>query len=182
MNKIELSPQILAGLYPSSLVLADENIPAAAGQQMDRAAIAPPSKTKTADTTAVEWKTLGGNKKNILIAVNYPGTAFLPDNELAFLTNMLSACKLSLDDVSIINIAPYKLFNYKDLIGHYKSNKVFLFGIEPADFGLPVSFPAFQVQSFSGCTYLFAPTLEESKDDKLLKSKLWVCLQRIFAI
>jgi len=59
---------------------------------------------------------------------------------------------------------------------------VFLFGLNPIDFGLPVGFPQFQVQTVAGCTFLYAPAIEESRTDKLLKSKLWVSLRSIFGI
>jgi hypothetical protein len=184
MNNLELSPALLAALYSSSLVIMDSpgsaTVPVTAAAQ-------PAEETKKEpvikeDDRQLEWNTLGDNNKKILVAVNYADAKHLPDDELSFLTNMLTACKLSLADVMIINLYHHKGFVYKDLLNHAKSNKVFLFGIEPVDFGLPMSFPIFQVQSFSGVTYLFAPSLAENRQDKLLKSKLWVCLQRIFAI
>jgi len=171
LNHIDLSSSLIADLYRSSLV--DTNEPSSK----------PKLRTIVSDHhTNNEWKHLGENKKNILIVVDYADTVYLPDKELSFLTNMLSACKLSLADVAIVNRNNYKEKEYKELLVYFKSRIVFLFGIEPSSFGLPVSFPHFQIQPFAKATFLFAPSLEEHKKDELLKSKLWVCLRRIFAI
>ncbi|MEO8405742.1 MAG: hypothetical protein ABI480_14135 [Chitinophagaceae bacterium] len=129
-----------------------------------------------------EWKYLGDNKKNILIAVNYPGISHLPDEELIFLTNILAACKLDLGDIAIVNIANTTQASYKDYYSFFKSKIIILFGIYPLSFGLPVDFPPFQVQSVAGSTFLHSPSLGECRQDTLIKSKLWVCLRRIFGI
>jgi len=166
LNTIQLPASAIADLYHLSLIETDE--------------IA--VKTGTTVIASGDDKYLGENKKNILVIVDYTAVLFLPDEELSFLTNMLTACKLSLADVVIVNMNKYKEKNYKELISNFKSRIVFLFGIEPASFGLPVSFPHFQIQPFTNATFLFTPSLKECENDALLKSKLWVCLRRIFAI
>jgi len=127
-------------------------------------------------------KSLGSNHQHILILVNYPDAPILPDDELAFLTKMLEACKLSLADVAIVNRHNYPTATPKDYLNQFNSKTVFLFGMDPLSFGLPVSFPAFQVQAVAKTKYLFTPPLEERLKDPLFKSKLWVSLQRIFGI
>jgi hypothetical protein len=142
----------------------------------------PDAVTSISENPGSKWKYLGANQKNILVMVDYPDTVHLPDEELSFLTSMLTACKLSLADVVIINRNNYKETPYKELISHFKSKIIFLFGVDPVSFGLPVSFPHFQVQPFANASFLYAPPLEERKKDELLKSKLWVSLRRIFGI
>jgi len=166
LNDIQLPVSTIAELYHLSLI-EDNEVLVHAG-----------TNTSAPDT----HKYLGDNKKNILIAVDYADVVFLPDEELSFLTKLLAACKLSLADVAIVNRNNHKEKNYKELVLTFKSRIVFLFGIEPASFGLPVSFPHFQIQPFSNATFLFAPTLDQCNKDALLKSKLWVCLRRIFVI
>ena len=166
LNNIQLPASAIADLYHFSLIETDE-IAITTGATV---------------IASGEDKYLGENKKNILVIVDYTAVMFLPDEELSFLTNMLTACKLSLADVVIVNINKYKEKNYKELISNFKSRIVFLFGIEPVSFGLPVSFPHFQIQPFANATFLFTPSLKEYENDALLKSKLWVCLRRIFAI
>jgi hypothetical protein len=176
LNDIQLPASAIAELYRSSLIETNETPVKIETSET-------PVKVKPVISTKVDvGKYLGENKKNILVVVDYSDAVYLPDEELSFLTNMLVACKLSLADVAIINRNNYKEANYKELVTRFKSRIVFLFGVDPVSFGLPLSFPHFQVQPFANATFLFSPALEEYKNDKLLKSKLWVCLQRIFVI
>lgn len=179
LNDLQLSPEIIARLYPSSLIATDSSV---SDQTLKPGNMAPVKKTKVEPASEAALKSLGNNHKNILIVVNYTELVHLPDEELSFLTNMLAACKLSLDDVAIINQNNYKETSYKDVLNRFQSRNVFLFGVDPLAFGLPVSFPHFQVQNVAGCTFLFAPSLKENRTDKLIKSKLWLSLRSIFGI
>jgi hypothetical protein len=169
LNHIHLPPAVITDLYRTSLIEANET-----------PVIVKSDRLQT--TAPVPGKHLGENQKNILIVVDYTDAVYLPDEELSFLTGMLTACKLSLADVAIVNRNNCKEISYKELMANFKSKIVFLFGVDPVSFGLPVNFPHFQVQSFANATFLFSPALEEPKNDKLLKSKLWVCLRHIFGI
>lgn len=133
-------------------------------------------------TAAPERKSLGQNAKNILILVNNPGITFLPDDELAFLTQMLQACKLSLADIALLNLQQYQQTAYTDILEQFGSKTVFLFGIEPTQWGLPINFPAFQIQQFDNRRFLHSPGLGEMMGDKLLKTKLWAGLKTIFGL
>ena len=180
LNDLHLTPNIIAALYPSSLINLDK---ADVIQQSKPIQPLSAEITRESDKTIeTGWKFLGNNQKNILIVVDYNNSVHLPDEELNFLTNMLAACKLSLGDVAIVNKNSYKENGYKHFLAEFKSKIIFLFGVEPFDFGLPVSFPYFQVQSVAGCTFLYTPTLDEQRNDALLKSKLWVSLRIIFDI
>jgi len=180
MNDLKLSSNIIAALYPSSLVNLDKTDIILQTQPIQP--IAGEISKEPQLSIETNWKYLGSNQKNILIVVNYDAVVHLPDEELGFLTNMLAACKLSLGDVAIVNWNTYKKNDYKEFLTYFKSQIVFLFGVEPADFGLPVSFPFFQVQSVANCTFLYTPVLQEQRTDALLKSKLWVSLRNIFGI
>jgi hypothetical protein len=172
LNNIQLTPSLVAELYKN--VLVDSGKP-------EEESVHP---IKTAPTLATEQageNFLGANQKNILIIVQHISISYLPDDELNFLTTILSACNLTLADVAIVNIGNTSP-DYKTLLDRFKSRVVFLFGPPPAAIGLPIDFPTFQVQAFSKATFLFAPSLAECAADKLLKSKLWVCLKRIFVI
>lgn len=175
INNISLPATLVADLYPSSLV--DLGKMRAETETALPPAESGPSRT---DKPATAWKSLGNNQKNILVVVNNNGIAFLPDNELTFLTGILGACKLSLDDVAIFNFQNHPGIAFKELMNHFKSKIVLLFDTEPAAFGLPMSFPHYQLQPFSGNTFLYSPSLKELENDRVEKSKLWVCLKRLF--
>ena len=41
------------------------------------------------------YKILGNHNRKITILVNAPGSPFLPDNQLSFLTKILEACRMN---------------------------------------------------------------------------------------
>ena len=176
LNSINLPASVIADLYHSSLIETGKTDKKFYPDTISETKITPDQKENSA------WKYLGENKKNILIIVNYPDAVYLPDDDLIFLTGILGACKLGIGDVAIVNFNNHSEASYKELIGYFKSKYVFLFGVEPAAFDLPISFPHFQLQSFDNHSFLFSPALKELENDKLLKSKLWVCLKKALAL
>ncbi|OSZ80407.1 hypothetical protein CAP36_03900 [Chitinophagaceae bacterium IBVUCB2] len=171
LNNIELSGTMVADLYQSSLV--DGTV------AKEKAAVLSVS-AKPIGEENITWKSLGNNQRNILIIVKSSDAVYLPDNELDFLTGILGACKFSLADVAIVNLAGYPDASYKELTTFFKSKIVLLFDIEPANFGLPMSFPHYQLQPFANNSFLYSPSLKNLENDKVEKSKLWVCLKRLF--
>lgn len=175
INHISLNATVVANLYANTLIATNETPPA-------KPVAAPPSEAgpERTDKPDTAWKSLGDNQKNILLMVNTPDVVFLPDNDLTFLTGILGACKLTLADVAILNLHNNPEIVYKELITHFKAKVVLLFDVEPAAFGLPMSFPHYQIQPFSGSSFLYSPSLKELENDRVEKSKLWVCLKRLF--
>jgi hypothetical protein len=131
------------------------------------------------------YKFLGKNGKKITIVVQSPGVAFLPDNQLAFLTKILEACRMNIGDVAIVNTATTPV-NIGALRQQLEPAVVLLFGLEPTSIKLPINFPVFKIQPYDSCSYLSAPPLtqlvRQSEESKLLKSKLWVCLKSLFNV
>lgn len=173
INSISLPGSVLATLYPNTLVETGETQPGSPELGVR------PTATEPANTT---WKWLGENQKRILVAVHYTNAVHIPDNELQFLTKMLSACALSLADVAIVNISNQPHDTYKEILPQFNSKVALLFDIEPAAFGLPMNFPFFQIQPFATCSFLYAPALSILESDQVQKSKLWVSLRRLFNI
>jgi len=177
LNHIELPASVVAGLYRDSLIDTNE-MPA-----KPRPAAIPVQAGTTADPVEEKiapWKFLGNNGKQILIIVENEETSGLPDKDLGFLTEILGACKLNLADVAIVNLANHPGASYKELTAFFKSRIVLLFAVEPAAFGLPMNFPHYQIQAFANNSFLFSPSLKELGNDRVEKSKLWVCLKRLF--
>lgn len=182
LNNIQLNSAQLAQLYRTSLVeqtaseqrktLVEKTTSQGIDEALDQVTV----------SLKNEWKFLGENKKNVLLVVRYPDATYLPDNQLNFLVSILGACKLSLADIAILNLANSPIDTYNGVFDHFKSRVTVLFGITAEQFGMPVSFPEFQVQAFNNCTFLHGPTLEMLESDKVLKSKLWVCLRRMFGV
>jgi len=125
---------------------------------------------------------LGNNRSKVIIVVENNEAAFLPDNQLNFLLGILSACKLIMEDVAIINIYINKAITYKAITLELKAEKIILFGVTPAQLHLPVEFPSYQIQQYNNQTYVTAAMLADIESDKTEKTKLWNCLKQIFAI
>lgn len=205
LTNINLPGFVIADLYRHSLIEPEESMPKpetenpglpeqavkpqTAPQQVGRAGEMPPVIQPVAESKPVPppepaaYKTLGNNKKQISIVVNSPNDVFVPEADLQFLTKMLGACKLNMADVAIVNhaTAPVTIDKLKVQL---QPKSLLLFGVEPADIQLPISFPSFKEQPYAGTTYLLTPSLgalnQETEDAKLLKRKLWDCLKRMF--
>jgi hypothetical protein len=177
LNNIQLSPQLLADLYGRFLVESPGSVATVSSR-----ASAVPDQAPIEEPVAPAWRYLGENKKHILLVVHADGVPFVDDASLHFLTSILTACKLSLADTAVLNLANSPARGYKEVQSHFKPAYTILFGISPEQFEMPLSFPEFQVQPFNHCVYLHTPALDALESDKLLKSKLWVCLKKMFAI
>ena len=84
INHIKLPASVVADLYHSSLIEADEKPVDQVTEVHDE--------NKPAGLPV--WKWLGENNKNILVIVSYPDAVHLPDNELAFLTGILGCLQI----------------------------------------------------------------------------------------
>jgi hypothetical protein len=173
LNDIQLTPSLLAELYGSTLIFDEKSSPDPTVEIQEMHV----QEVKTGEVK----KSLGGNKKNITIVVQYPGYPVIPDHDLGFLSGILLACKLGLDDVIVANLTQFEN-GYQDIKNEFRPRIICMFGVTPADLDLPMVFPEFQVQSYAGQTLLSSPSLPALENDKVLKSKLWVSLRRLFNI
>lgn len=178
LNNIELNPQLLAELYTNKLVGdIDVQIIAATEpivQEHEATLVAP------AVNLRHDFKSLGNNQKNVLVAVYYNDVVHLPDAQLNFLANLLKACNLSLEDVALINMNHYNGIDYNQILTHFKSNIVLLFGMTSQDFGFPFEIPEYQLQRFADRTIIHSAALHSIQDDKEAKGRLWAGLKKIF--
>ncbi len=127
----------------------------------------------------IKINSLGANKKHVLFIVNDPSSKFLPDEEMELLTNLVSASKLSMEDIALVNFNSNKV-NYLQLKEQFYPKKVLIFGISTAELELPFDIPHFQIQHFEEQVYLTAPSLKEFFNNKVLKKELWISLQKLF--
>lgn len=179
---------IAAAMSPGSPAASTVPQPAATPSQPAAAppqSAAPATPPASATSPSAPYKVLGNHRRKITILVNAPGSPFLPDNQLNFLTKILEACRLNMGDVAIVNHASAPI-NITALRAQLQPSVILLFGLEPTTIRLPINFPVFKLQPYDQCTYLSAPALdllvESSEESRLLKSKLWVCLKSLFDV
>ena len=123
---------------------------------------------------------LGDNQKNVLILVNDVRSQVMSENELNFLNGILSACKLTVRDVTILNIAHFPDARYDKLFEIYSPASVLMFGVTAANIDMPVNFPEFNIYNFQKVRIVSSPSLSEVEVNQAFKKSLWTCLKQIF--
>ena len=161
LDNIQLSDQTCAILFSHNLIEAEAS-----------------EREEVSDENATISR-LGENKKNILFLVNDSSCKFLPDDEMELLTNLVSACKLSMADISLVNFHSNK-YNYQKFNGQFQPKKILTFGVSNTELELPFDIPHFQIQRFHEQLYLTAPSLKDFLTNKPLKKELWTSLQKFF--
>lgn len=159
LDNIQLTPFVLGNLFNKSLY---------------------DLKPAGENSAAANISFLGDNKKRIALLVHSPGSIYLPDEELNFLLGILTACKLSMMDVALINISKNPELSYNDIAEEVKAEKVFLFGVNPESLNLPLQFPHYQLQHYNNQVYLSSAPLSKLQSDKQEKLKLWNSLKKVF--
>jgi hypothetical protein len=155
LDNIQLSPKVIAELYKETLVVLNA------------------LQTSQNNDMGAE----GTKPRKILLLT---ATAATKD-ENAFLDKLLQACKLGREEVNQISIAEHKVA-YGDLTHVFGASIVLMFGVNPAQIGLPLEFPRYQVQGHHNRTYLYCDAPGELKEDLAAKKILWDCLRKIFGI
>jgi hypothetical protein len=164
LDNIQLPATILQGLYSKSLYDLETD------------------KSVLDDIQTGNITSLGSNQKKIAVLVSSAAAIYLPDEELNFLLGILTACKLSMADIALINVAKNPGLVYTAVTEELKAEKIFLFGLDADALALPLQFPHYQVQQFNNQVYLSSVSLNELQANKEEKMKLWNCLKKIFAL
>jgi hypothetical protein len=190
LNTIELNEFAITELYRNSLLASDtpSQLKSSPAETAPKTVQIPPVETAPGHPSkeaSPAYRFLGNNGRKITLVVESPGIAYLPDDQLAFLSKMLEACKMNMGDVALVNHAasPVVIATLKSQL---QPSVIVLFGVGPVDIRLPINFPLFKIQPYDQCSYLYTPSLEElvqpTEEGKLLKSKLWICLKTLFNI
>lgn len=128
---------------------------------------------------------LGNNGKKVTILIKEADVAFINDQHLQFLTNILNACKLNLGDIALVNHLKHPLL-YSELKQKLQPKFIISFDLQTKEIQLPFTIPNYQVQLHDNCKFLFASSLKtmegDSQEAKLEKSKLWVSLKNMFQL
>lgn len=143
-----------------------------------------PTVINTATETPKQWF-LGNNGKQITVMVKEDTVPYINDKHLQFLSNVLSACKLNLGDIALVNYINYPL-GFDELRAKSNPKIVLVFDLSPKELKLPFTIPVYQVQDYAQCRFLFAPSLTKMEGDhpeaKAEKTKLWNSLKTLFGL
>ena len=173
IDDIQLSPELIAALYPETLVSVNDLV--AAGIIV---------KTALPEKSPVTlYPYLGKNLRSIIFLVDYPDQEFIPENQLAFLRKILAACKCSLDDIALVNTSTCQV-QLNELITQLHPRFIFLWGVVPA---MTTRFQGLQdltVSDIDGISIV--PVLKanimntDNEKGPELKQQLWACLKKLF--
>ncbi|CAL1520315.1 hypothetical protein [Chitinophaga sp. MM2321] len=163
LEQLELDPYFLAKIYTQPII-PGKSTPVAAEQK-----------------TAPKVKYLGENQKNIALFIQNENEAYLNEELFNLLTNILNACKLGMQDVSLINVSHYPQLSFPDWQTAVKTEKAVVFGTAPAQLGLN-DIPMYQLVTVNGTTLLLSDELQLIGTDKVLKAKLWAGLKQLLGI
>jgi hypothetical protein len=128
--------------------------------------------TVVVKTKQVVFNYLGGNKKNFLITVHYPGIDFMDDAHLTALQNTLKRLGFELDDVAILNIANHVNVDHENISHFFKPEKILLMGKS----ALPKNISPLKLnepQTEGNCAMLFSFSFDEMMDSNDYKKAFW---------
>lgn len=173
-SEIRLPNLVLIDLYKKALIDIPEN-----KQKSTKNGIS----DQTVSSTPPPY--LGTNLKNSLILVNYPDEQFLPVEQLDFLSTILKACTLSIEDIAIVNTATL-MENLDHCIKTLDPKTILFFGTHPFSVRGSSVLIDFNITEIEGILMVGSPSLENlnqnNNESKLLKRKLWDCLKQLFKI
>lgn len=125
---------------------------------------------------------LGSNKKQIVIIVRYEDVSVIAEKPLKFLLDILSACKLSLEDVAIINYTNNRSATFDDIATKFSFQTMLVFALKPQDLNLQPELTILSIHEINDSKVLFSPPLEEIESNLPLKKQFWSVLRKLFDV
>lgn len=185
LDKIQLPNFLIPSFFKDNLVIKAEDIAQVAAEKtptLKRDEVVY-SKTETIPNQKILF--LGGNKKQISIIVKDDTSVYLKDEWLQLLISILGACKLTIDDVAIINHTKTPVI-YSALVLETIPKYILIFDVTSNEIALPFTMPNYQLQGFNNAKVLLCPSLSlmigTTDDVKQEKTKLWMSLKKMFNI
>ena len=121
----------------------------------------------------------GGNEKHFMWMVNDENHFIQSDEDFHFLTEILNACHLNMNDIILINI--HKTNDTLDeLLLKYEPVFLILSNI-PSNWH-KLDSPDYSVQKKNSYSFLLTESLELIRSTKLKKSQLWLALKQMLSL
>jgi hypothetical protein len=191
----KLPAAALVTLFKDTLVLPEKEIKSVESEE--KAIITAIGKEAIATTPAnevvnelestipVPIKYLGDHLKKIIVLVNDENSVHLNETDLGLLSSILNACKLTLADIALINIAQQPLALHEMLIT-LPSQFVISFDINSAQIKIKLPTTLYKPIVLGDTQILFSNSLQSmqgaDQNAKLEKSKLWNALKLLFKL
>lgn len=128
------------------------------------------------ETPAEEFSVEGNNARRILFL--YRSASRLTEKEGQMLDNMLSALKLTRDDIALLRVASNLPFHFlKDRIVF---KKLITFGLSSMELNLNIKAEIYRPLTICDTQIVFSESVQALLENKQAKEKLWIALKEIF--
>jgi len=124
----------------------------------------------------ITLKIEGGNKKGVLILVNY--TNKIPENEKAFLFKILSAINLTASDIALVDLGINKTPKQYQLVSQLACKIIIAFGTN-FESSFPNETPPYTLVQLKNCSVIKSDSLMEVMNDTSKKKLLWEQLKTL---
>ncbi|MEJ8844673.1 hypothetical protein WG954_19925 [Lacibacter sp. H375] len=175
-ENIQLTDDQLAELYGKQLVIVEKG---------DNT-IKPETKTakpavaaEPVATTAALQGITGKNKKQFVWLVEEHYFPYLNDADFQFLGDVLTACKMNMEDIALVNVANNRN-HFDELVQQLRPKFIIASGVQVD--ALPIQSADYRVQEQQGYLLCCTETLEAIRTDKSKKSKLWLALKQMLGL
>ncbi|MBP6056744.1 MAG: hypothetical protein KA470_02890 [Candidatus Fonsibacter sp.] len=183
--KNNLPNSVLVNLYKESLVLGvtlanvDKKAQASSSIEEKNTAIA------EEEPLTAPIKFLGEHQKKILVLVQDLDAVHLNERAFDLLTSILNACKLTIADIALINLAN-KNFSLHQILTQVPSDFVLIFDINPIQLKIKLPTKLYTPILLGETQLLFSNNLSQMQGidqaSKIEKTKLWTALKIIFKL
>ncbi len=195
-EKTILPAAVLVSLYKDSLVLPEKEIKSPEDAEtamhtiIGQAAIASaPINEKINEQKpvlpATPLRYLGDHLKKIMIIVKDENAVHLNETDLGLLSSILNACKLTLADIALVNLANQP-FSLQDLLETLPSVLVISFEVNSAQLKIKLPGTLYKQIILGETHLLFSNSLSSmqgpEQNAKIEKSKLWTALKVLFQL
>jgi hypothetical protein len=193
--KIILPAAALVSLYKDTLVLPEKEIKSAEKEAIEMVAAIGKEAIATTPTKEVvneqkstpsqPIKFLGDHLKKIVVLVHDENAVYLNEADLGLLSSILVACKLTLADIALVNIASQPL-SLHDILGTLPSKYVLVFALSGSALKIKLPATLYKPIELGETQLLFSASLQSmhgaEQNAKVEKSKLWNALKLLFKL
>jgi hypothetical protein len=131
-----------------------------------------PEKAENKGTLKPDFEYLGENNKYFLVLIDDKIHTRINPVHQEMLLKVMTAKKLELRDLAIVNMNRYPEAKFKDLKAFFSCSRLLMFGFTPAQIGMG-SIPLNRVESAENVKVLSTFSLEEMRNSDDKKREFW---------
>jgi hypothetical protein len=121
-------------------------------------------------------------RHRVLVLVDEPKQPELIASEAILLDKILKAVGHSADEADIINLSYLPTADARSVLAGKLTNHFITFGVPLIKLQLDLLLPPYTPKQVEGIWFLLADPLVVIEEDKNLKKRLWLALQKMFAV